>query len=678
MNINARLYYLSLKNIIRRVFFSKSTYLLLSLSYLILSIILYQSANVYLNSDGKNIFDILIVPYMNSLNVIITFVFIFGSSEYLDFPKGKIEFRNNLRLNTSGLLDQLILLTSSIIYSMVLIAPAFFQVVIINLVVQELSIEMFFPLLGTLLLHILVFSWMTFVAKLLKNKIATVLVSFLLIGIYTFLNSYSSLVNNLFFSNLLREISFVSHLELITSGVFRARDLAYFISWPLIFLIINSFYFETRKFKADEKSFVFRTAGALGVITVLIMINFIIAKNDMIADFSRNKIMSLSSESKREISTIQKNVKGIIFSSSTQIAQIKKLTSLYENQNELIEFLEVDPDQRPDLVTKYRIDRLPALVITSGEGKFHVIKNINEQSLTSGILQSSELRRQNVFLFTDNEADLNKLSGLKKRLLESFYIVFDGYKLIAQKGDNYIHRVSLDLNDTIKEKIDKLINLGAHITILISPNINGRFVKWREYLLSYGIDINNHFAIDTARNINGSKGTVPFVSNPVLYNGIEFNGKILFPLAAALSLNTDSLREVESKNVVTTSQGESLSWGESNIDEVSRELFYHAGDIQGPVGLITDSLVSNKGTLTVISSAEFLDNKYSKISSNIEYFSSLLKSRSEVVITQTVATNLSSIYKKNIRTNLAFYVKYIFCFPFIFVLFFVFIKRKYD
>ena len=115
-----------LKNLLKKIVFDKANYLMLFFLYSILMIVLSGFIKSYLDS-GKSLGSNLFVPYLNTLNVLVSFVFIFKFPDiaYYFNGEGNREFFQRLKLRgvissfsviLSGLILGILLTTKILIY----------------------------------------------------------------------------------------------------------------------------------------------------------------------------------------------------------------------------------------------------------------------------------------------------------------------------------------------------------------------------------------------------------------------------------------------------------------------------------------------------------------------------------------------------------------------------------
>lgn len=669
--MNTKTKYL-IKNIIRRIFFSKSNYVILFISYTLLSFILSDLFSKYLNNEG-DINNLVVIPFFNTLNVIISFNFIFGFAEYLIIPRRKDNYKQINRLSMSEDFFQISNWCAALFYIIFIISPGFIIFLFLGIFKISFLKSLTFPFLTLVLLQLFLFSWMNLFACIFRNRNAVILLTFLIVGIFSFFNSISTSVENLFLSNLLREIGLVSHLELIFSGVLSLYDIFYLLSYPICISIILSIY-SGEKLKGK---YIYNGVGIIGAVLCFMLIIFIISKNNLTYDFSNKKIRTLSKETRSVLSQIEDEIRITVLSRANELKIIKNQFDPYlENSNKFkIDF--INPDLRPDIVKKFKINKIPA-VIFERERHFFNLYNFNEIDITSSLLNLSKKEMGRIAILDEVNKNGDFLKNLNERLRQSYYETnyIENIRQ-AQIFQKFIYLVDYDLDEKSKIELTDLIKSGKEIFILIPPNLNKRLQGWKVFLEEFEININNHFAVDQSKSINGSKGTVPYVLFSKLLNGEFFEKRIIFPLSPAITrTDRESINMISEFNILAESS-EAESWGELNVGEINNGLNLGGGDIKGPVALAVHVKTQAGGKITLIGSQHFLNDQYVSVSSNIDYFLDMINSENNIQITQIVETNLSSVFKGQIKNNHFKFWNLMYLVPSFYLLLFFILRKKY-
>jgi len=668
------------KNILRRIFFSKSNYLLMVVSYLLLAVILRDLLSKYLVSS-ENFRSLVVNPFVNTLNVVLAFNYIFSFSGFLQKSLDSDSMKKFKRLSIPESKFQISINIAAVIYICYLIIPSVLLFILVgggDFGFLKLAI---FPLLSSALLLYFIFSWLNIFSIIFKNTNLVTLLTFLTIGLFSFMNSISSSVDNLFLANFLREASFISHLEPLYAGVLSFYDIFYLFAFPLFTSLILSIYVENGRSLNLKNKYLMKSFGIFGAILCAGVMTFMVSKKNITIDLSEKKIKSLSKESIQAISDIKKPITVKVFTRAKDLKFASSIMNIYQENNRSLNIEYFNPDLRPDLVKKYNVTKIPALVF-SKENYNLTIFSFRENSITSAFIKLSGDEKELVTIYNEMSKNKDSLTVFKTKLQESYFDVkkvdsLDSLESLDQ-SKYLIYVVDYDFNNSMRKKISKSLENGMNIFLLLSPNFGERFKNIGEFLSSYGIRFNKHFAVDFEKNITGSKGTVPFLDSANLLNGNRYDKRIIFPLSSVFEIkNWSAQSEIKNIDYLATTTTTN-SWGELNVNEVSSRIKFNEGDLKGPVGMAVGINFTNGANLAVIGSRNFLDDQYANVSSNIDYFLELITSTNDLQITQYVETNLSGVLKGQEKVSSIKYSLAVFVIPLFYFIAFLYVRRRYE
>ena len=664
-----------LKNLLKKIVFDKANYLMLFFLYSILMIVLSGFIKSYLDS-GKSLGSNLFVPYLNTLNVLVSFVFIFKFPDiaYYFNGEGNREFFHRLKLR--GVISSFSVILSGLILGILLLAPMALFIVLSYFIGTGYFLSFIYPLVSLLFLFLFLSSWCYFYSMFFQRKTITVLLTLLTMSIFSFVYEYSQMVNNLLLSKMLYELSITSHLSYLQKGVYRLKDIVYFISWPSALIICLSF-FSLKERKPHLRKKMAQKTGVIASIFLLVLFNFIVHKKNITVDFSEYKEMTLSRETVKELGRITSPVSIIVFSNAIEAMKIDALISLMKEKQPLLKVNYINPDIRHDLALTHEITKVPAIYI-KGTGE-RTIYNISEASLTSSLSAVNSLNKETIGIFDDRIQNRIDEKSIQKKFAKYYYetSVLNGAEDF-KKFNNILFFVEKDISPNMDSILQDYINSGGNLFIFISPNFNNRYSRWSSFISEYGLTLNNHFVVDQRSSVTGSISTAPVVKSASLFNDLKYRGKLIFPLAATITnISTDQHPSGEYLLAMSSDNGD--SWGESDVNEIKSGLNKGKSDLTGPIGLIVASPYYDRGKkLVAISSSSFFDANIISASTNVEYIADLISSRKVTTITQSLTTNMSSIYREKNFKVMKVIANILFIVPvFLLIIFFV-VKRKYD
>ncbi len=172
----------------------------------------------------------------------------------------------------------------------------------------------------------------------------------------------------------------------------------------------------------------------IGVLILLIAINFISASRNKKWDITDEKLNSLSSQSGQILKGLDSDLKLTGFyldSDQTQVAQKAQLmdvAALLREESAFVKYETFNPQKRPDLVKQYGIE-FPGVTVISYKGKQNTITEISEESILNAVIKISRGEAKVLYALTGHgELKLEgqgtlEASSFKKFLEESNYEV---------------------------------------------------------------------------------------------------------------------------------------------------------------------------------------------------------------------------------------------------------------
>lgn len=377
------------------------------------------------------------------------------------------------------------------------------------------------------------------------------------------------------------------------------------------------------------KSITSNFVGFLLLFFILCLVNYLAFKNPKVWDLGKRNLNSLSEQTIKVVSSLDKEVEFIQFSNKANKENIRNLLRMYQTYNSQIKLTYIDPELRPDLVAKHKVTLSPSVIVKHGN-KEVIVSHMQELKLTNGIIQV--LRDKNPTLcfayntqFSDTQD--NGLTGLLHILKSSAFDlkVVDLLQVDKVPSECQVFSIWGIQNDFLKKDLDKIkkyYNEGGVLFISLSPMFNGDRVKeLRDFISKSGLKIENDIVIDPKNSINGSKGSAPFISR---YDDLGINtkisGKVFFPLTSSIVKNSE-VEEMEFVSLASTSQE---SWAEKTILEiVTDDLKFDEKDIVGPVDVAAALIQDKKPRIIALGNSSLVTNKFYNIQTNFNYILNL-------------------------------------------------------
>lgn len=356
-------------------------------------------------------------------------------------------------------------------------------------------------------------------------------------------------------------------------------------------------------------------------------------------DFTKEKMYSLSDDSKNQVKNIEQNVNMYLFG-YTDDSQIAILARQYSNVNDKIRVEIIQASERPDLATEYGVSGTDQLVAISSNQRYKVIGasemytydmstyqtiDISEQKITNGILDVTIAKKPQVYF----------LSGHGEYGISSSSYMY----LLAQQITNEVNDVNTldlllsdmpetcdvliianptkDFTDLETEKITNYINNGGNIIWMQDPymlNNNQESLNNVDKILSlYGISFSKGIVCEQSASnmfVGSPEIIIPTMSYNSIVKDIYTDGQIvMFDAGRINTANYDTL-----DNLGVTANAFIKSSDKSFYREDAKSSIYEKLDTdeEGPFVLaetLTKKIDDEKtSTLVAYSNAMFMTN----------------------------------------------------------------------
>ena len=196
------------------------------------------------------------------------------------------------------------------------------------------------------------------------------------------------------------------------------------------------------------------TVLALAVIAILILVNYLGANHHKRFDLTTEKYFTLSDQSKKIASGLQKDVKVVRFAKTPEV-QFDDLMSEYKNQNRHFQFQTVDPQEKPEIAKDLGATHMGDVIMASGDQKQTIQADasgsVSESDVTSALLKVTNTQHKTVCFVTGHG---------EKSLTDD---QSGGYLLVDQglKKENYnTEPVNLVSSNEVPSDCDVLVVAG--------------------------------------------------------------------------------------------------------------------------------------------------------------------------------------------------------------------------
>ena len=366
------------------------------------------------------------------------------------------------------------------------------------------------------------------------------------------------------------------------------------------------------------------------ILMLFILINVFVKKLDVAPlDFTKEKIYSLSDDSKEEISKVDQNVTIYYFGYADSEAAVI-LGKQYHDVNDKITIQMVSASERPDLASEYGISSNDKIIAVQSSQRYKALSSndlytydtttyqtidITEQKITNAILDVTIVKKPQIYFLTGND-EYSISSGSACYYLSKYIAneVNDVNTLDLLTSDMpetcdllIICNPQKDFTDVETDKIQTYINNGGNILWLQDPYVNiknynkDNFPNTTKLLSQFGINFSYGVVCEesTDNMISGYPDLIiPNLNYNEIVKDIYTDGKIV--MADAGKITTLSTEELEKINVTAES-----------FIETSQKAYYKE-DFTTSIEK-KDSDEQGKFTLGEILTKKIDDNKSSKL-----------------------------------------------------------------
>lgn len=379
---------------------------------------------------------------------------------------------------------------------------------------------------------------------------------------------------------------------------------------------------------------------AAAVLAILVLVNYIAARNQKRFDLTENKQYSLSEASVNLMKGLDQPIKVTGFFLGGVAGPIEDLLESYDNVNpDKFEWEIVDPDKRPELAERYGVRQNATLIVERGEER-KTLSNATpatfEESLTNGILAITGTGKKTVCAVTGHgERDLDDVQsetgfGQAKKALEGENYTVQPLMLAtvgAVPADCTIVLIAGPERPYLESEtqaLDAYLAKGGSVYAMIDPLYSGPLVA---LLGKWGATVNDDIIVDeVTRLFEGQQlGIQPIVNtyDPEHPLTRDFKKQTIFTQARSVSAG----KAPEGYSAVEIAKTSVNSWGEAGVADLFKtgQVKLDAKDRRGPVAVAVavgpaGQERDGKAKLVVFGDADFANNRFISAFFNTDLF----------------------------------------------------------
>jgi ABC-type uncharacterized transport system involved in gliding motility auxiliary subunit len=368
---------------------------------------------------------------------------------------------------------------------------------------------------------------------------------------------------------------------------------------------------------------------SIAVIGILSVLNFLGFRHHKRFDLTSEKLYSLSDQSKKILSSLQKDVKIIRFDKSDD-QRLSDLMTEFKYAGSRVSFERVDPQQKPEIANQYKVQRMGETIVASGD-RVERPQNTEEQDLINAIMKVTRDRLKTMcFVEGHGEKDLTGSDA-------------EGYGSMdkALKNENYETKtVNLVSSNQVPSECSVLIVAGPKKTLFPQEAaMIGKFLDeggkafltidpetdpgLGDVLKAWNIVVGDNTVIDVS-GVGRLFGTGPAVPLVATYGSHPITKDMartatFYPLARSVKTGDSAKGEMFFTEILKTSEA---SWAETDL-KGNEAKFDEGKDTKGPISLgvaASKKIGDKESRLVVIGDSDFATNGYSRLAGNADLF----------------------------------------------------------
>ena len=279
---------------------------------------------------------------------------------------------------------------------------------------------------------------------------------------------------------------------------------------------------------------------------ILCLINFLIYKNDVVTDITKNKIHTLSEQSISILKTYKdKEISFKLFAKRNDWDRYRALLNLYKNELPSLKLELIDLELNPALVSLYNIKENGTLVIEI-DGNKHLVVVKDELTLTNMLIKINSPEKRHIYYSVGHNefslSDKNAIGGdyLREKLTSLNYQILPVEMTSSIPADAHLVMILNPQIDFVNEEImalEKYLSMGGSLMLSIAPQFTGvELPNLLKLINRFGATFHNGLILDRLANQQGSQASTPVITNytdhPITKN---FSGRTLFPVSSFIT-----------------------------------------------------------------------------------------------------------------------------------------------
>jgi ABC-type uncharacterized transport system involved in gliding motility auxiliary subunit len=376
------------------------------------------------------------------------------------------------------------------------------------------------------------------------------------------------------------------------------------------------------------------------VLGILGVLNFLASRYPYKLDLTKNKVHTLSDQTVKLLTSLQKPVKATYFAKMQQKEQTRPLLDNYKGLNPKFEVEYVDPDKEPTRAKQAGIRKYGTLVLAVGNRE-NKLEDVTEEKMTNSLIKLLKDKTPTLCVTTGhgeknfNGQDAEGYESVKKSLADQSYEIKELNLLQEAKVSESCDALAI-IGPTKSffapeaKAIRTFFENGGRGLIALDINLKGG-----EYspelipvLSDWHIKPETALIVDPLSRMLGADASVAILATFSKESPItkEFQGNCAFPFSRPLTVVSGAPAGL---NVQWLAQSNPKSWAVTDLKQLEKgEVRFDASrDQPGPLnaaivvdGKLKDSKATRNTRLVVFGSSFFATNNYSRFAGNLDFF----------------------------------------------------------
>ena len=338
------------------------------------------------------------------------------------------------------------------------------------------------------------------------------------------------------------------------------------------------------------------TVGVLVALAIVVIVNYLSARQNKRWDLTANRQNSLSEQSVKVLQSLSDPVKFTVFERQDNMERFRNRLAEYSYNSKQVSVEYIDPDTKPVVAKEYGIEQYGTVVVEY-MGRRERVSSDSEQDLTNGLIKAmSDTQRKVYFLQGHGEKEPNKTerdgySALSGMLRNDNYAV-ERLVLAQQKevpADATVVVVAGPTSDILPAELEALkafLARAGKLMVLLDPPIGGQpasLPNIDSLIKEWGVTMGNNVVVDVSGATNEPSIAVA-ATYPLHAITERFATLTIYPLARTVEPVSGGVNGRTPTTIVETSRG---SWAESNLASLTTgvQMDAEGGDKAGPLSV---------------------------------------------------------------------------------------------